>query len=79
MTTRKDSKAFEPSLTRLEEIVRTLEEGALPLEDSLALFEEGVGLSRTCLTILGDAERKVEKLLAQKGESVPFDPEGEAT
>ncbi len=79
MTKRKQSTAFEPSLTRLEEIVRTLEEGALPLEDSLALFEEGVGLSRKCLTILSDAERKVEMLVAQKGASVPFDPESEAT
>ena len=79
MTKRKESAAFEPSLTRLEEIVRTLEEGALPLEDSLALFEEGVGLSRKCLTILSNAERKVEMLVAQKGASVPFDPESAAT
>jgi exodeoxyribonuclease VII small subunit len=64
---------FEPSLDRLEEIVHLLEEGKLPLEESLTLFEEGVGLSRHCLDVLGKAERKVEMLMTTKGATVPLD------
>lgn len=70
-----ESPAFEPSLKRLEEIVRLLEEGSLSLEESLTLFEEGVGLSRKCLTILTTAERKVEQLVGPKGQVAPFEPE----
>ncbi len=73
-----DMPSFEPSLTRLEEIVRLLEEGKLPLEESLTLFEEGVGLSRQCLEVLGNAERKVEMLMAAKGAATPFEPTGTA-
>ena len=58
---------FEQALTRLEEIVKTLEQGDLPLEESLRAFEEGVRLSKTCVTMLDAAERKVEILLADEG------------
>ncbi len=68
-----DTTSFEPSLARLEEIVRLLEDGTLPLEQSLTLFEEGVGLSRRCVEVLADAERKVEVLTAARGSSVPFE------
>ncbi|MDH4229837.1 MAG: exodeoxyribonuclease VII small subunit [Nitrospirota bacterium] len=64
---RKETPSFEPSLARLEEIVRLLEEGDQTLEKSLTLFEEGVGLSRRCLEVLGNAERTVEKLMRDKG------------
>ena len=57
---------FEQALTRLEEIVKTLEQGDLPLEESLRAFEEGVRLSKTCVTMLEAAERKVEILLADE-------------
>lgn len=57
---------FEASLKRLEEIVGTLEEGNLSIEESLKLFEEGVRLSRLSNKILDDAERRVEILV--KGE-----------
>ena len=57
-------KSFEQSLERLEEIVRLLERGDAPLEESLALFEEGAGLIRTCDKYLSDAEQKVVKLRA---------------
>ncbi len=66
-------------MTRLEEIVRLLEGGTLPLEESLALFEEGVKLSRRCLTVLNEAERKVERLVGQGERTEPFDlPDAEA-
>lgn len=56
-------KKFEAALARLEEIVKELEQGDLPLEQSLKLFEEGIKLSRICNRRLEDAERRVEILL----------------
>ena len=54
---------FEESVQRLEGIVERLESGSLPLEDSLALFEEGVTLARASQEQLDRAERRVEELL----------------
>ena len=56
-------KTFEASLNELENIVRQLEEGDLPLEVSLKLFEDGVKLSRACRDRLDQAERRIEVLL----------------
>jgi exodeoxyribonuclease VII small subunit len=61
-TKRSKEPGFETALARLEEIVRTLEEGDLPLETSLRLFEEGVGLTRQCATRLEEAQRRIEVL-----------------
>lgn len=64
---------FEAKLTRLEEIVRSMESGQLGLEDSLKLFEEGVKISRDCQTELDAAEQKVELLVnASTGEKTKF-------
>jgi exodeoxyribonuclease VII small subunit len=57
------SKTFETQLGQLERIVRELERGDLPLEESLKLFEEGVRLSRECQERLNQAERRIEVLL----------------
>ena len=57
------SKSFETSLARLEEIVRKMEKGDVPLEEALKLFEEGTGLIRSCTTLLDEAELKVVKLM----------------
>lgn len=54
---------FETSLAALEKIVRDLETGDLPLEESLKLFEDGVRLSRECQERLNQAERRIEVLL----------------
>lgn len=59
-------ESFEKALKRLEEIVNKLESGALPLDESLKIFEEGVKLSRFCTKKLDEAERKVEVLLKNK-------------
>jgi exodeoxyribonuclease VII small subunit len=56
---------FEDCLKRLEEIVDQLEKGDLPLEQSLALFEEGMKLSNACRGELEQAEGKVEILMKQ--------------
>jgi exodeoxyribonuclease VII small subunit len=53
---------FEKSLHRLEEIVELLEQGDVPLEESLRMYEEGVQLSRSCLEHLRDAELRLKKL-----------------
>jgi exodeoxyribonuclease VII small subunit len=64
-------QSFEDSLAELEKIVNKLEKGDLPLEESLELFEKGVGLSRECQERLTRAERRIEVLLKdQRGESV---------
>ena len=67
-------KKFETVLARLEEIVQELEQGDLPLEQSLKLFEEGIKLSRICNTRLEEAERKVEILLKDKTGSLKAQP-----
>jgi len=53
---------FEDCLARLEQIVSQLEAGQLSLEDSLKVFEEGIGLARHCAKYLADAERRIEVL-----------------
>ena len=66
---------FEEALSRLEEIVSQLESGKTSLEDSLRLFEEGIGLSRQCHEKLKEVQKKVEILLeSSKGDfiSEPF-------
>jgi len=55
---------FEEVMERLQAVVEQLEEGDLPLEQSLAMFEEGVRLSRAGAKRLDEAERRVEELLA---------------
>ena len=55
---------FEEKLTKLTQIVEQLEQGNdLPLEDSLKLFEEGIGLVRACRETLENAEQRVENVL----------------
>ena len=59
----KKSKTFEESMTRLEAIVRAMEQGNVPLEESLKLFQEGTGLVRSCDEMLSKAELEVVKLM----------------
>jgi len=61
---------FETSMRDLETIVERLEKGDLSLEESLAAFERGVLLTRSCQAALKEAEQKVEILLKKSGESV---------
>jgi exodeoxyribonuclease VII small subunit len=56
-------RTFEASLEALERIVHQLEDGDLPLEKSLELFEQGIRLSRECQERLTQAERRIEVLL----------------
>jgi len=63
-------KDFEAAIAELESIVKKLEDGDLPLEQSLALYERGVQLSRFCHARLEAAERRIE-ILNERGELKP--------
>lgn len=63
-------KDFEAAIAELETIVKKLEEGDLPLETSLQLYERGVQLSRFCHARLEEAERRIE-ILNERGELRP--------
>ena len=67
-----DKHEFEKSMERLEVIVKKLENGDLPLDDSLALFEEGSGLIRKCIALIDEAEQKVT-LLSQNQDGTPLE------
>lgn len=64
------AKTFEASLNELEKIVKQLEDGDLPLEESLRLFETGVKLSRECRERLASAERRIEVLMRDADGSI---------
>jgi exodeoxyribonuclease VII small subunit len=63
-------KDFEAAIAELESVVKKLEEGDLALEQSLALYERGVQLSRFCHKRLEDAERRIE-ILSERGDLRP--------
>jgi len=71
-------KRFEEAMKRLEAIVENLERGDLSLEESLKIFEEGMGLVNFCSKKLEEAEQKVTLLVKEgSGQYVqqPFEPE----
>ena len=68
---------FEEALQELEQLVSSMEEGELSLEDSMKAFEKGIKLTRECQTALQKAEQKVQKLLNESGETQAFDVEDE--
>ena len=70
MMTETSIKDFEAAIAELESIVKKLEEGDLALEQSLALYERGVQLSRFCHARLEAAERRIE-ILNERGELKP--------
>ena len=59
-----DSLTFEQAFAELEEAVRALERGDLPLEESLALYERGQELAAHCAKLLDEAELKVQQIEA---------------
>jgi exodeoxyribonuclease VII small subunit len=69
----KSAPAFEAGLQELENIVREMESGELPLERALELFEKGMKLSEACRKQLEEAEARVE-LLVRKGDKVQAEP-----
>ena len=57
------NKTFEGNMQRLEQIVRAMERGDVPLEESLKLFQEGTELVRQCGQLLDNAELQVKKIM----------------
>ena len=72
----RESETFEQALGQLEQIVQKLEQGELPLEDSLRLYEEGVRLSRLCHGKLEEAQGKIELLLKDARGEAQRDAQG---
>ncbi len=64
---------FEAALEELEDLVTSMEEGDLSLEDSLAAFEKGIKLTRECQKALKTAEQKVQVLISENGETEDLD------
>ena len=69
---------FEKSLQELEALIAKLEGGDLPLAESLALFEQGVALTRRCHDALADARQRVDVLL-KDGATREFDPQSQGS
>ena len=57
------NKSFESNMQRLEQIVRAMERGDVPLEESLKLFQEGTELVRSCNELLDNAQLQVKKIM----------------
>ena len=57
------NKSFESNMQRLEQIVRAMERGDVPLEESLKLFQEGTELVRSCNELLDNARLQVQKIM----------------
>lgn len=73
-----ENKTFEQNMQRLEQIVRAMERGDVPLEESLKLFQEGTELVRSCGKLLDDAELQVKKVMTDAAgnpveESFPYE------
>jgi exodeoxyribonuclease VII small subunit len=79
-TTAIKSLSFENALKELETIVRDLEKGETPLEDSIASYERGMALKKHCETKLKEAQAKIEKITVQSDGRIttqPLDTEAE--
>lgn len=63
-----ENLSFEEALAALEEVIDNLEREQLSLNDSLTIFEKGIGLSRFCLAKLEEAEQRIQILLEQDGQ-----------
>jgi exodeoxyribonuclease VII small subunit len=71
-----DAMSFEDALGELESIVRSLESGQTPLEQSIAAYERGIALKTHCENRLGEAQAKIEKITVGKDggiKTIPLD------
>ncbi|MGO3731719.1 MAG: exodeoxyribonuclease VII small subunit [Vagococcus sp.] len=73
----KNEMTFEESMAELEKIVKQLETGEVPLESALAQFQKGIELSKVCQDTLTSAEETLTKIMADEGQEVIFQSEGE--
>ncbi|WP_017380063.1 exodeoxyribonuclease VII small subunit [Paenisporosarcina sp. TG-14] len=68
----KTNVSFDQAIQQLEEIVRQLEQGDVPLEDAISLYKKGMELSTLCHSKLQNAEKQLISIIDDKGEKVPF-------
>ncbi len=68
-----EKKTFESQTAQLAEIVNTLQSGEASLDEAMKLFEKGVKLAAECNKMLDTAEKKVNLILEETGEIVPFE------
>tara|TARA_B100001029_G_scaffold123637_1_gene102923 strand:- start:620 stop:859 length:240 start_codon:yes stop_codon:yes gene_type:complete len=68
---------FEKALENLDQLVSSMENGELSLEDSLKAFETGIKLTRECQTALKEAEQKIQLLINEKGDTEEIKPKDE--
>lgn len=73
--TKKEELTFEESLTKLETIVKDLEEGKVALDDAINKFKEAMDLSKTCNEKLKNAEGNINKILKENGKLEEFNIE----
>ncbi len=75
MTRKPTTFDFEGALRELEALIKRMESGELPLEESLKQFERGMALTRACQKALAEAEQKVKLLTQEQGEQklAPFE------
>ena len=73
MSKQENNRDFETSLKKLEKIVSDLENGDLPLEESIRTFEDGVKLTKHCQNLLSKAELKIQKLVESKDGSIDLE------
>jgi exodeoxyribonuclease VII small subunit len=69
---RSEEKSFEEAMDEMEKIVQRLEEGDVPLEKAIELFQEGMNLSKTCHRKLQKVEEKMDRILQEDGEMKTF-------
>ncbi|MGC4376503.1 exodeoxyribonuclease VII small subunit [Fictibacillus sp. Mic-4] len=72
MSEEKKEMTFEEAMEQLEHIVERLEEGEVPLEESIELFQQGMNLSKLCHSKLQNVEKKMDLILQEDGELKPF-------
>lgn len=68
----KNTVSFDQAIQQLEEIVRNLEQGDVPLEDAISLYKKGMELSSVCHDKLHNAEKQLISIMDESGEKVPF-------
>lgn len=68
----KTNVSFDQAIQQLEEIVRQLEQGDVPLEDAISLYKQGMELSTVCHDKLQNAEKQLISIMDDNGEKVPF-------
>lgn len=70
----KQQQTFAEAMSALEEIVRQLEQGDVPLENAIDLYKQGMELSQFCHSKLQNAEEQLISIVQETGETKDFDP-----